>query len=324
MKKGFVTGKFEPLTLGHLGLIEFAKSQCDILHVLLASNDKYETIPGEIRYKWLEEYFSDRTDIIIDYTNVDLPYTSVSNRDVSKVWADYFKRLYPEFDCIISSEPYGDYVAEYMNIEHIMFDQKRMNIPISATQIRDNPYKYWEYIPEIVKPYFVKKVCICGTESTGKSTLTRDLASYYRTNYVPEWGRYIVPDSIECTEHMLKINGELQAKDINRKIKYSNKILFSDTDINTTKIYGKYLFNKDIEFDENIMKANQFDLYLYLDENCDFIQDGTRLQEEERNELSELYYQYYKDNNIKYFKVSGDWGERYQNALEIINTHFNI
>ena len=35
----------------------------------------------------------------------------------------------------------------------------------------------------------IKKVVICGPESTGKSTLTQELASYFNTNYVSEYAR---------------------------------------------------------------------------------------------------------------------------------------
>ena len=35
----------------------------------------------------------------------------------------------------------------------------------------------------------IKKVVICGPESTGKSTLSQELASYFKTNYVSEYAR---------------------------------------------------------------------------------------------------------------------------------------
>lgn len=52
-------------------------------------------------------------------------------------------------------------------------------------------YKYWDFIPNIAKEYFVKKVVIVGTESCGKSTLVHNIALYYNTNYIKEYGRTI-------------------------------------------------------------------------------------------------------------------------------------
>ena len=50
--------------------------------------------------------------------------------------------------------------------------EDRTLIPVSSTQIHADPFRYWEYIPEIVRPHFVKTVLLVGGESTGKSTLT--------------------------------------------------------------------------------------------------------------------------------------------------------
>ena len=36
----------------------------------------------------------------------------------------------------------------------------------------------------------VKKIVICGPESTGKSTLTQNLASYYNTSFAKKFARY--------------------------------------------------------------------------------------------------------------------------------------
>ncbi|MEH7393369.1 AAA family ATPase [Bacillus sp. JJ1474] len=61
---------------------------------------------------------------------------------------------------------------------------------ISATNIREKGiFEYWDYIPDEVKTFFIKKVVILGTESCGKSTLTRNLALIYNTTYVKEYGR---------------------------------------------------------------------------------------------------------------------------------------
>ena len=50
---------------------------------------------------------------------------------------------------------------------------------ISGSQIRQAPFKYWEYIPTEVKPFFVRTVAILGGESSGKSTLVNKLCQYF-------------------------------------------------------------------------------------------------------------------------------------------------
>lgn len=323
MIRGLVLGKFDGMHLGHEALIDFAKNKCDVLYVLLCMNDEKEVIPGDVRLKWLLERYRNDDKVVIRYTDKKLPYTSVSDREISKVWAEHLKKMFPDVSVFISSEPYGDYVAEYMNIEHIMFDQKRDNINISGTEIRENPVKYWDYISNAAKPYFVKKICICGTESTGKTTLTEILAKHFNTNYVPEWGRMIVSKSEETTMDDLLRIGTTHATDIIEKVKNSNKILFSDTDLNTTKMYSKYFFDTIPEYDDWVEEANKFDLYIFLENDAPYIQDGTRLPKEERDELRNYHFNYLNSKGLKIEIVDGnDWEIRTKKAIDIVNENF--
>ncbi len=59
---------------------------------------------------------------------------------------------------------------EHLGIETVLVDPKRTFMSISGAQIRENPFRYWEYIPTEVKPFFVRTVAILGGESSGKST----------------------------------------------------------------------------------------------------------------------------------------------------------
>ena len=43
-------------------------------------------------------------------------------KDVSSVWSERFKEIFPDYDLVITSEEYGDYVASFMGIKHIAFD----------------------------------------------------------------------------------------------------------------------------------------------------------------------------------------------------------
>jgi HTH-type transcriptional repressor of NAD biosynthesis genes len=320
---GLVLGKFDPLHIGHISLIEYAKSNCDILYVLLCMNEDEEITPGRIRLNWLLNQFGRDNKIKIRYTDKKLPYTSESNREVSRVWSDHLKEMFPDVDIFFSSEPYGEYVAEYMGIKHIMFDNERKNFPVSGTMIRENPIKYWDYIPKIVQPHFVRKICICGTESTGKTTLTELLARHYKTIHVPEWGRTIVKKSEETTIDDIKNIGKTHATDIVGKTYCSNKILFSDTDLNTTKMYSMYFFGEIPKFEDWVEEANTFDLHIFLENDAPYIQDGTRLSKEQRDELRNYHYNYLKSKELKIEIVDGNnWEDRTKKAIDIIDRNF--
>jgi HTH-type transcriptional repressor of NAD biosynthesis genes len=259
-----------------------------------------ESIPGDLRYQWTKDAVANIPSITVDHITEELPGSSESSREISKIWADYLKKKYPSVDLIVSSEPYGEYVAEYMHIDHATFDIPRTQNPISGTDIRNNPFAYREFIPEHVRGYFVKKICIVGSESTGKSTLTRLLAEHFNTVYVEEMARYLVSKTQEVLFQDLQDIAVLHAQTINKRTKIANKLLFVDTDVNITKSYANYLFNKELKVDDRIHEANQFDLYLFLESDCTFVQDGTRLEQEQRAKLSESHKQQLRKAGIHY------------------------
>ena len=310
-----------PLHNGHLALVDFALQHCDKLYVLVCANDEVEPIPGNLRLQWVKDTLLSNKRIEIFYTDEKIPYTAESSRYISKLWSEYLKTKFPDISIFFSSEKYGDYVAEYLGIEHKIFDPPRKAVPVSASMIRDKPITYWEYLPQPVRPYFVKKVCICGTESTGKSTLTQRLATYFQTAFVREMARDIPKKSEDYTLVDLQKLAQLHANEINRRIPLANKILLCDTGLDTTKVYANYFFNTLPVFDEWIEKSNQFDLYLFLSNDVNYIDDGTRLPPVKRDELNELQLNYFKKKSIDFEIVSGNWDERWDTSIEHIKKY---
>jgi HTH-type transcriptional regulator, transcriptional repressor of NAD biosynthesis genes len=326
MKTGLVLGKFYPLHTGHIELINFALPSCDELIVLLCASDK-ELIAGEVRLKWIKETFKETNKIkpfLLLYSDHDLPNTSISSKEVSKLWADKIRKELPKIDIVFSSEQYGDYLAQYLNCQHISYDVSRAKNPVSATVIRENPLKHWNEIAPAARNYFVKKVCISGTESTGKSTLTELLAKHYETEYVPEMARNVLEHTDQCTEeHLLQI-AQLHARTIEQKLHTANKLLFVDTDINITRSYSKYLFCKELAVESWIHDINHFDLYLFLDNDAPHVQDGTRLDKKRRDDLDLFHRNELKLRNIKFEVISGSWNDRFEKAIAIINEKFRL
>jgi HTH-type transcriptional repressor of NAD biosynthesis genes len=318
MKRGLVLGKYMPIHKGHVDLIEYALSICDEVIVWLCVSDQ-ETMPANLRFEWVKQTFEkDKRvhPVLFEYDESVFPNSSVSSREVSRIWSTVIKEQLPPIDVIVTSEKYGDYVAEYLQIKHCFFETKRL---VSATHIRLQPYKYWEDMVDEVKSYYFKKVCLLGTESTGKSTLTKKLANYFGGDSVAEAGRDIVDDSNECVFEDLSLIAQEHAKAILAKEQAVNRILFVDTDIHITQSYAHFLFDRELKVDDWIVAANRCDLYLYLDNDAPYIQDGTRLSEEDRNRLDASHKQELKKAGIPFILISGNWEERFARAIEEVN-----
>lgn len=317
MVKGLVIGKFMPLHKGHEALIAFAAQNCDHLTVLLCSTIN-EPIPGIKREEWLNHHYP-QNDIEVchlEYDEVELPNTSESSIDVSKVWSEKIKEILPNINRLFSSEPYGEFVADFLGIEHQSFELNRTSFPISATEIRNNPFENWDLISTASRPHFVFKVAIVGTESTGKTTLTKKLATHFNTSFAKEMGREIVPKTEECTMDHLHQIAVKQAEEIKKAAAAANKIMFSDTELNITKSYAQFLFKHELIVHDRVEEINQFDLVLYLENDAKYTQDGTRLEISRRDELDQSHRLHFREQKVVF--INGDWEERFQKSLKHI------
>lgn len=321
MTKAFVFGKFLPFHKGHEAMINFALSKCDFLTVLVCCSDK-ERIPNKYRKAWIEKTFEKQKNIEIrtfNYLESELPNTSESSKEVSEIWANIFKKQLPDYSLLITSEEYGNFVAGFMNIQHIAFDISKTHFFISATAIRNDIFSNWDYLPDSVKPDFSIKIVILGTECTGKTTLTEKLAKHFNCSFVLEAGRDIIPNSNSFTFDDLQHVATEHAKRIDKTTLASNPLVIIDTDIHTTKSYSRFTFKKDLEISGNIYNSNKANLYLYLNNDVEYLQDGTRLSEEERNLLDLSHRQILTDHNIDIIEIKGDWDDRFEKAVEQIN-----
>lgn len=314
-----------PLHKGHIALIKFGVSKCDILYVMICVGN-LEPIDKTVRQHWISEtFFSNKkiVPIVFEYDETILRNTSVSSLHVAKEWAVVIKENIPRFDIIFSSEKYGDYLASLLDVKHICFDISRKLNDISSTEIRNKPLENWNYLANSAKPFYTKKIVLLGTESTGKSTITKKLAVFFNTVFVEEMARKILEKTDECTYNDLEQIAVLHANAIKTKLLQSNRLLFIDTDINITKSYSLFLFNKTLVVPEWIEKIGKSDLYFFLEPDCPYIQDGTRLNETERTRLSAHHKKVLLHSNIEFISINGNWEERLikikKHILELLN-----
>ena len=317
--KGFVFGKFYPFHIGHQKMIEFALEKGSVTVLICAEEN--EKIDGNIRKKWIKETFPNNKNLkvkVFKYSEKDFPNTSVSDWDVSKKWSEVFNEYFKDENFLVTSEEYGEMLSVIMNIEHFMFDENRENIQISASEIRKDIFKNWEYLPLSVQKYFALKVVFLGTESTGKTVMTNNISEYFKANKVSEAGRDLIRNSKQFEFEDLK---NVYTEHANRieKVNHGESFLtLIDTDVHITKSYAEFVFGRKLIVPEEITEKNKADLYLYSTKDAEYIQDGTRLEFDERNKLDESHRKALKENKIDFLEISGTWEEREKMAIDSI------
>lgn len=169
----------------------------------------------------------------------------------------------------------------------------------------------WEYIPDVVKPYFVKRVCFYGAESTGKSTMAKRMAAHYNTEYVPEVAREMITSNNFSVDDIIAI-GKAQVERIVQKGRSANRILFCDTDIITTQIYAQHYLHGVPQILYQLEQQVGYDIYFLFDIDVPWVEDGLRDLGHRRNEMATIFRSALDSRKISYVQVYGNWEQRFE------------
>jgi HTH-type transcriptional regulator, transcriptional repressor of NAD biosynthesis genes len=334
MSVGFIGGKFLPLHQGHVYAIVHASSMVDELYVVLSHSQirdkelcketKMDYIPPQIRLRWLSQLTRD-----MPHVKVVSIEDHEGNDDYDwKKGAQLIKEaIGKQIDYVFSSESeYNDIFKElYPDSKHVMIDPERSHVPISATAIRnEGVYRYWEFIPDFVKPNFIKKVVVVGTESCGKSTLTKNLAKIYNTTYVEEYGRTVCEklggcEGIMVKEDYQKIAYGHKMKEI-EAIERANKVVFIDTEVIVTQFYSNLYNDEHQPVLDEMAKLQDYDLWLYLEPDVKWVDDGLRVhgEDEVRDQNNQHLKALLEKQNINDKTLNGDYMSRLKGAIDSI------
>lgn len=318
MTLGFMVGKFYPPHRGHKHLIDEARGQVDRLIVMLAHHPS-QSIPGEVRAAWLREIHPD-CEIHLVPDELD---------DNSQQWADFIVRhLGRAPDVVFSSEDYGPVYAGLMGSRHVMVDQKRAVVPVSATKIRAAPLDYLDFLEPCVRAWFVKRVVVIGAESTGKTTLARMLAEHFETDWVPEFGRehwaqklagrsVTDPPPSWSPDEFVEIAIEQQRRE-NLAARRANRVLFCDTNAFATGTWHeRYQGFRDPRIDA-IGATDRVDLYLVTAPDAPFVQDGFRDGEHIRGWMDRRFMDQIEGSLIRAVRIEGPYEARLLEAVAAV------
>ena len=168
------------------------------------------------------------------------------------------------------------------------------------------------------------KIAITGPESTGKSTLAEKLAKHFNTDYIPEYSRtYLENFEGQYTENDVVEIAKKQHELILKEKDKNPEILIADTEIIVCKIWIEYVFKHPNDTIEELLRRQNFDLYLLCDIDLPWVYDPLRENPniEERKELFEIYKNTLTKMNVPFGIVRGSDEERVNNSLEIIKQY---
>ncbi len=164
----------------------------------------------------------------------------------------------------------------------------------------------------------MKKIAIIGPESTGKSTLTKGLATYFQDPFVPEYGRKFLEENGSQYEKsdLLKITKGMIAAE-KEQAKNAKQYLFCDTDLIMMKVWYEVKYGECHQFVLEKLSQKPYDFYLLCAADLPWEADPLRENPNMRETLFERYQKELNDYGFKYSVISGN-EVRLKKAIEVV------
>jgi NadR type nicotinamide-nucleotide adenylyltransferase len=171
----------------------------------------------------------------------------------------------------------------------------------------------------------LKRIAITGPESTGKSDLAKALAEHYQTVWVQEYARDYL-NNLNCPydyKDILKIaKGQVKAEE--KILKYSNRLIFVDTEMIVLKIWCEVKYGKCHPWILDRLTEQNFELYLLTDIDLPWQPDPLREHPNKRRELFNLYLDELKKRNLPFEIINSFGQQRLLNAIMHVEKRLKI
>jgi len=171
----------------------------------------------------------------------------------------------------------------------------------------------------------IVKVVLFGPESTGKTTLSGQLARHYNTVWAPEFARAYLQKkwnnerkTCENSDILPIAKGQMEIE--NRLSKKADKVLICDTDLLETKVYSEEYYGGFVDpLLDTAAIENSYDLYFLTYIDTPWEADDLRDKPGQRQEMFTAFENTLQKYNRPYVLLKGDKKTRLQKAITAID-----
>lgn len=159
---------------------------------------------------------------------------------------------------------------------------------------------------------------VIGPESTGKSTLSQQLAAALAAPWVPEYAREYLQSRQNCYTYadLARIaRGQLRLED--EISKQAERFLICDTDLYVIKVWSEHKYQTADPFILESIATRHYDAYILCDIDMPWVDDPQR--EYPDPEMRRYFFHWYKDivvhSGRPFLIASGNASQRLQQVL---------
>ncbi|HUQ66191.1 MAG TPA: ATP-binding protein [Flavitalea sp.] len=167
------------------------------------------------------------------------------------------------------------------------------------------------------------RIVITGPESTGKSTLCKQLAAHYNTSWVPEYAReYLEKNGMNYSYNDLLTIARSQVVHEDETAAATKRgLMFIDTDMYVMKVWCEFAFGRCHQWILDRIAERTYTLYLLCNIDLPWVADG--LREYPDIESRQKLFNIYKDNlinqHVPWKIISGNYEQRLKIAVDAVN-----
>ncbi len=168
------------------------------------------------------------------------------------------------------------------------------------------------------------KIVLFGPESTGKTTLAKQLSEYYKEPWVPEYMRVFLEKKWEISQKGIEkddvlVIAEGQIDEENVLSAKAEKLLFLDTNLLEIKIYCEYYYNGFCPAEiKNAAAQHKYHHYFLTGIDVPWELDNLRDRPNDREIMFRTFERELIQNSLPYTLVTGNQGDRLKKAVTII------